>query len=298
VRTRITRIGRTVPERFEGTVLAVWRKAVAVELGVRPRAHVLPSLVTLVREDVPMTAATMALRVPAGFEFSALGTLEGDLVRLSGGELTIAGRDGSALLVADARGAKDYDGTPRSAGAITDATLLAAVSEAARTRRELHCQSAWLATAALARCDDLLGELAGAVARGHVVTAKRAASGLIGLGPGLTPSGDDALCGFLLGRRLSVSAHPAADRAIRHVASCAGESTTWFSAVHLELAAHDRFGEALLGLASALADGRWPEVEAMLVRCLDQGATSGADGILGLVAGVRSGLATPHAVNA
>lgn len=44
----------------------------------------------------------------------------------------------------------------------------------------------------------LAAELAYALTLGRTDRARRAAAGLVGLGPGLTPSGDDVICGLLL----------------------------------------------------------------------------------------------------
>ena len=121
------------------------------------------------------------------------------------------------------------------------------------------------------------------------LAAERTARSLVGLGPGLTPSGDDALCGFMLARRLCGSRLCSADAAIGRVASTAYAATSDVSAVHLTLAAQGRFGEALLNVATEWISGRERLLSAAVGRCLAEGATSGADGLLGLVAGARVG---------
>jgi hypothetical protein len=126
-----------------------------------------------------------------------------------------------------------------------------------------------------------------------VAGVEEAARGLAGLGPGLTPSGDDALGGFvgvlaLLSGQLSVDAVP------RHqlapiIASVAGPRTTMLSATLLEHAARGEMAEQVGELLTALA---LPveESEAVLRaadRVLAYGAFSGADTLLGLLLGLQ-----------
>jgi Protein of unknown function (DUF2877) len=118
---------------------------------------------------------------------------------------------------------------------------------------------------------------------------------LIGWGEGLTPSGDDFLVGLLavLGalaqdetRRSAFCAALAA-----HIAAQV-QRTTPIAAHYLRLAAGGHFGEPLLTLRDALltqADGS--RVDAALQHALAIGATSGADTVAGLVAGLSAWLA-------
>jgi hypothetical protein len=93
----------------------------------------------------------------------------------------------------------------------------------------------------------------------------------------------------MLGHRLAGKATGSATDAIKLVAANAAGLTTDVSAVQLELAACDRFSEALLDVAAALTGGWVPLVSDAVTRCLAQGATSGADGLLGLSAGILAG---------
>jgi len=287
VRTQVTCIGRAVPGSFAGAVRAVWHRALAVEVHTAPESPVGPHLVTIVRHDVPMTAASMRLLVAEEYDFSAGGARVGDPVSFDGSTLVVAtarGRQASAVIEAAAADAACYDGLASEAGAHVDTSALEMVATAAGVRREAM-GGASLSRAAVSRCDALLENLTRSASCDDPVAAGEAAAALIGLGPGLTPSGDDALCGFMLGRRLGRGAVTEVDRVVRRVASSAAGRTTDVSAVQLVLAAQGRFGEALLGVATALEPDDSVSLSAAVGRCLGEGATSGADALLGLVAG-------------
>jgi hypothetical protein len=100
---------------------------------------------------------------------------------------------------------------------------------------------------------------------------ERAVSALTGLGPGLTPAGDDLLCGALAG--LHAASHPAADRLGDVVRRLAPGRTTRLSAALLVAAAD---GGVLPELASLLAAPGPEHAAAALHRLLDVGHTSGA----------------------
>ena len=127
-----------------------------------------------------------------------------------------------------------------------------------------------------------------------VAGVEKAARGLAGLGPGLTPSGDDTLGGFV-GVLALLSAQLGIDGAPRNhlaaiIASAAGPRTTRLSAVLLAHAAHgevaEHVGELLIALALPLE-----ESETVLLaadRVLAYGAYSGADTLLGLLLGLQA----------
>ena len=97
-----------------------------------------------------------------------------------------------------------------------------------------------------------------------------AASGLVGLGDGLTPSGDDLLVGFSAGLR--ATAHPLAEPFALGCAGLARGRTTLIAQTFLEHAAHGAYSERVQRLVSGLATDipGW-------------GASSGADTLLGLL---------------
>lgn len=115
--------------------------------------------------------------------------------------------------------------------------------------------------------------------------AMRAALLLLGLGPGLTPSGDD----FLGGVMLALTARGQAGLRDALWESLAGELddlTVPVSAMHLSAAADGMGAEAVHDLINALAAGDEPLIMPALNLVLALGATSGADTVAGLAAGL------------
>ena len=115
---------------------------------------------------------------------------------------------------------------------------------------------------------------------------------VIGFGPGLTPSGDDALVGLLaVGWRLQGWAGPivAPDALISGIEARLGQ-TTVFGRFFLAHGLAGRFGAAVLAAVDCLA---WPATPAARGQALDQllglGATSGADTLVGITAALEQG---------
>jgi Protein of unknown function (DUF2877) len=114
--------------------------------------------------------------------------------------------------------------------------------------------------------------------------AAKAAVGLVGLGIGLTPSGDDYLVGMLAG--LEAARHPLHDLLAAAVADDVSARTTSVGAASLTHASHGAFPERLHDVLVAVAGaGATP---GDLVRAVEQamefGATSGSDTLAGLFA--------------
>ena len=102
----------------------------------------------------------------------------------------------------------------------------------------------------------------------------------LGLGPGLTPSADDAAVGFFC-------AAAAMGRAARAPAREAVERTTDVSARYLRLASEGYFSRSLLDVARAAGSGRGlPDA---LRAAAQFGATSGMDALFGFYAALRAG---------
>lgn len=139
-------------------------------------------------------------------------------------------------------------------------------------------------------------KLAVACLAGDLAHAVDAAERIVGLGPGLTPSGDDALAGLLLALRLLGGAVPGGGRAVwladwlgAAVTAHTCERTTSLAATLLHCAAH---GQASAETAAVL---RGIAGQDLLVpaarRLLATGHTSGADLAWGVLLGCRSALA-------
>ncbi len=142
------------------------------------------------------------------------------------------------------------------------------------------------------RVRTLLADLVLAARAGDDADVERVVEGMVGLGPGSTPSGDDALVGFLAARWAVTGEGGAAARAALRSAPRTGAVSRSF----LELAARGAFCEPLASLARALADGRAEDATRLARACLGHGATSGADGVAGLLGGYGSMHAEPSAI--
>ncbi|MEP7021265.1 MAG: DUF2877 domain-containing protein [Pseudonocardiales bacterium] len=106
-----------------------------------------------------------------------------------------------------------------------------------------------------------------------------AVAALLGRGPGLTPSGDDVVAGYLLGAR--VFGRPVSGAAVA-VAELAGNATTALSA---QLLRHAMRGECIAQVAAAVAAlaGRCTPLDGAIDRLLAVGHTSGAALATGLL---------------
>ena len=118
-----------------------------------------------------------------------------------------------------------------------------------------------------------------------------AAAGLIGLGPGLTPAGDDLIGGALCALRFTGQAALAA-RLAAWALPLAQAGTSRISRAHLECAAEGECGEAVNDAIVALLAGGAPD----LGRIDAVGHTSGWDALAGaaLALGATATPAAPH----
>ncbi|MDP9429386.1 MAG: DUF2877 domain-containing protein, partial [Actinomycetota bacterium] len=106
----------------------------------------------------------------------------------------------------------------------------------------------------------------------------RAAARLIGLGPGLTPAGDDVMAGTMAG--LVLLGHPAADRFAATISALAASRTTELSRALLRHAAAGRVSVEYAAVLHGLV-GERPLAPA-IAGLLGTGATSGRAVALGL----------------
>ncbi|MEW2357968.1 DUF2877 domain-containing protein, partial [Spirillospora sp. NPDC029432] len=138
--------------------------------------------------------------------------------------------------------------------------------------------------------------LADRCAAGDLVGAVECAERIVGLGPGLTPSGDDILAGLLVTLRLVGGARDPGGRAVwlagwlgAAVTADAGTRTTALAATLLHCAASGAAGAEVAAVLRAVA-GHEPAAPAVR-RLLAAGHTSGADLAAGVQAGCRAALA-------
>jgi hypothetical protein len=133
-----------------------------------------------------------------------------------------------------------------------------------------------LASAAAPR----IAALRSALLAGEVEAAEKASVGLIGLGIGLTPSGDDFLVGLLAG--LEAAGDPMRDSVAAAIAREAPRRTTEFGAALLEHACRGEFSQRLHDVLVAIASREVAALQRATARAVAYGATSGADTLAGL----------------
>ena len=107
------------------------------------------------------------------------------------------------------------------------------------------------------------------------------ATRLVGLGPGMTPSGDDFLVGYLAGLWITGQAK-AARRMANSVRGLSGRTTRAGSTILLH-AADAHFPAYLVAALRALGDG---ETDDAIRIARSQGATSGLDALTGLITSI------------
>jgi hypothetical protein len=105
---------------------------------------------------------------------------------------------------------------------------------------------------------------------------------LIGLGPGLTPLGDDLLVGMLGGLYLAASPSFRAEMAVAFHAGMKNKRTTQLSRLWLDHAVQGEFGEEWHQLGAALTGEASTRLFFALARIAGRGATSGLAALSGL----------------
>jgi hypothetical protein len=146
----------------------------------------------------------------------------------------------------------------------------------------------------LARARVLIGTQLTALTAGDVASAVGATVGLIGLGVGLTPSGDDYLVGLLAG--LEASGNPARNVLAAAIATHAPGRTTTIGASMLVHATRGAFAERLHDVLVAIASGRQDALSTLIGRAVAYGATSGTDTLVGMLAALDLARAHPSTV--
>jgi hypothetical protein len=124
--------------------------------------------------------------------------------------------------------------------------------------------------------------------QGDPISLQRGASRLAGLGSGLTPAGDDFMCGAMVWAWL---AHPAPGSFCRPLLEAAVRRTTTLSAAFLRVAARGECSVSWHGLLAALAGWRREQAVAAngdglglaLRDVLSYGSTSGGDTLAGFL---------------
>lgn len=133
------------------------------------------------------------------------------------------------------------------------------------------------------RAAGAVSRASGALVAGDVARAAEAARGLVGLGPGLTPSGDDFIVG--LTAALFALGHESAREFAAECAAAAQEGSTAVSRAYLSWAARGAFAQVVHELIDGLLGERPLAVGVQARSLLGWGATSGMDLFAGVTAG-------------
>ncbi|MDO4572198.1 MAG: DUF2877 domain-containing protein, partial [Clostridia bacterium] len=134
-----------------------------------------------------------------------------------------------------------------------------------------------------------LPELFRTVAAGDAERAAAAAARIAGCGPGLTPSSDDLLCGYMAALHALTAAEPGGDgeaarlRLTRRMAESAAGKTNRISGTFLLESGDGYASDDVLRLLEALFSGAGTAaLEAAAARVGGFGSTSGADMLTGM----------------
>lgn len=111
--------------------------------------------------------------------------------------------------------------------------------------------------------------------------------GMLGLGPGLTPSGDDFLLGFLAGLAETTpeSPNPSVAKLARCLAQDAPRRTTMMAATFLRYATKGQYHQYLVDLINLFRGGDETSMKAAAQKLLTLGHFSGTDLLLGFTFG-------------
>ena len=287
--------------------------------GAALRVHsVFPSTVNL---EVEGTAWLVALSGPAvaihphavtleqSMDFRTWGLSVGDPATLLDGSLRLQGQVG--IVIVDLSQAQRP--TPRLLPLIVrlGGAHGACVTRLAEVQHEACCDlridalghAEWALTAlgvGLRSAALALGTAAQAFARtprhafateGALAMLKQSVAALVGLGAGLTPSGDDFLCGFLAAVHASdpglMKDREELIKALNDAVEMNLQRTTQISAGLIRCAARNFWSLPLVDLAEALAGDREPEALRALDELCSLGHSSGSDIATGFLFGLE-----------
>jgi hypothetical protein len=116
-----------------------------------------------------------------------------------------------------------------------------------------------------------------------------AAQKMIGLGPGVTPSGDDVLIGFLAGLYSTTGngqGRLAFIQAFGESLSSLSIETNEISRTYLYHAIHGRFSSSMIALLDAIKDGKEEQLVSAANNAMRVGHSSGKDSVTGLLMGL------------
>ncbi len=114
---------------------------------------------------------------------------------------------------------------------------------------------------------------------------QEALQGLLGLGPGLTPAGDDFLAGMLAAFHVTAPSHPLLETFHKEVLARARNATNIISFTMLKYAGMGQGPPGALAAAAAVAAGDPANLDNAVAEVLAAGATSGGDILTGIAFG-------------
>lgn len=241
-------------------------------------------LVTIASRDVDDAPDTIIADID---RFSALGVEAGDIARSTTDAIAVDGRFTVRL---DA--AKAWEATLPSWPA--DESTLRSNLDTMRCERARFVEAAGaspLATATASLIASRADALCAALSRGDTAAVRDCGQALLGLGPGLTPSGDDFLVGLFAVLHLPGSPCEGSRGICADIVAGAALRTNAVSLAALTAAARGRVRESIIGLLRALVTEDSEAASVSLRRVLGIGATSGSDIAAGIVAGLGLQLA-------
>ena len=249
-----------------GSVLAVHRSAVNLVFG--------PAVVTLVDDAAGGLPGAITIRGP--FSPRADGVTPGASVSANDGEIRL----GSAMRV-DLRDAEPWSPVlGRMTAAPTEPAARLKLLREAAARQAGGFDVTPTSPGPTAAATRWISSLTAALGSGDDLRAGEAGEHLIGLGPGLTPSGDDLLVG--VAAALFATGDPRAARLAGHWAAAAHGRTTPVAVAYLRHAAGAAFAERLHDLLWTILLGTCEGIAAAVDRAGAWGATSGADTVRGV----------------
>ncbi|MFL6177933.1 MAG: DUF2877 domain-containing protein [Ornithinibacter sp.] len=242
-------------EPVDATVVAAHRYALYLSV----RGEVVP----VVTADAVALPTAVRLAVESGSV--PWGVTAGDVVRVGGGRLTFPALDVVAARTwRPARVRRVAAGAGRAGGHRVDD-----LSDQLETNSR-GSDSDWLARGIRTAC-------------GADATVAEIVDGIVGRGPGLTPSGDDALAGALLVTHALGTGTALADAVRARLGA-----TTAVSAALLDAAADGYAARPVVTLVDAAVAGDAAAVTRALPSVLAIGHTSGADTVTGIRAALHS----------
>lgn len=256
-------------EPFRGRVHSVFDRACTLE---RDDGR----LLFLVAREQGAVPQGFQLATPPGFRFRDY-LRGGETAAARGGILRLA----DAALVIDLRAARPWRGTARTARCKRGPAATAGAWSGAWRMLRAH------GSCGLPRAAQMpIKGLCQASRSRQPRPARAAVAALIGLGPGLTPAGDDFLVGFITALRRSVGSDRARAVFVADLAAAierAAASTNAISRAYLEAAAAGAVTQTLDRLAAALAERSPSRAAAAAVAAMAVGASSGAAATFGLL---------------